>query len=89
MQIRIVVSGLVQGVNFRYFTLKQAQKIGIKGYVRNLPDGSVEAVADGENWMIDEFTKQLKTGPPISRVTGINVQPVESDEEFDGFEIRY
>ena len=89
MRVRIVVSGLVQGVNFRYFTLKQAQKIGIKGYVCNLPDGSVEAVAEGENWMIDEFSKQLKIGPSVSRVTGIDVQPFETEEEFDGFEIRY
>lgn len=89
MQARIIVSGLVQGVNFRYFTLKQAQKIGIKGYVRNLPDGSVEAIALGEKWMIDEFTKQLKIGPASSRVTGIDIQPVEADEQFDNFEIRY
>ena len=89
MQVRIVVSGLVQGVNFRYFTLKQAGKIGIKGYVRNMSDGSVEAIADGENWMIDEFAKQLKIGPAASRVTGIDIQPVEADEKFTIFEIRY
>ncbi len=89
MRARIIVSGLVQGVNFRHFTYDQAQMIGIKGYVRNLADGSVEAVADGENWMIEQFVKQLKIGPPASRVTGVDFQPVEIDENFDGFEIRH
>lgn len=71
-----VISGRVQGVGFRYFTERAANQLGIRGYVRNLPTGSVEAYAVGDEKSLQEFKRQLAKGPGGARVTGIE----ESDE---------
>lgn len=69
--VRYLVSGVVQGVGFRYFVLRQAERVGVVGWVRNLPDGRVEVVAGGESDQLSELEKALWTGPSRSRVTGV------------------
>lgn len=87
--LRYIVSGVVQGVGFRYFVLRQAERLGITGWVRNLPDGRVEVVAAGAPEPMAELEGALHGGPSRSRVTG--VEKSEILDEVDRpktFEIR-
>ena len=68
MAKRFVVYGRVQGVGFRYFTWKEAEKIGIKGTVRNCTDGSVEIVAEGNDEQLQDFYNWVKVGPRTASV---------------------
>lgn len=68
---RFLVSGRVQGVGFRYFVRQQAQALGLAGWVRNLPDGRVEAFAEGALALLDQMEQLLKEGPLMSRVTEV------------------
>jgi acylphosphatase len=88
-RIHVWVSGVVQGVGFRYFTVRQARELGISGWVRNTPDGKVEIVAEGEKWQLEEFAKSLKVGPAHSSVTGIEVTEEKYQNEFEKFEVRF
>ena len=84
----ITVSGYVQGVGFRYSTLKKAQQLQIKGFVRNMPDGNVYIEAEGEIPNIYNFIRWCYNGPPFSRVT--NVDSVEGElQNFVSFQIKH
>ena len=88
--VRLILKGRVQGVGYRYFAMKEAQKLGIKGYVRNLPDGSVEVVYISDNPQTEEaFLKSLKKGPFLARVDNIEKSEITLSEDLSGFEIRY
>ncbi len=89
MKAEIIIQGLVQGVGYRFFAIKQAQLYNIKGYTKNLPDGSVEVVAEGEQGMINDFIESLKIGPLSARVAGIDVKWREEDEGFTEFGLRF
>ena len=85
---RFRVMGRVQGVGFRYFVWREAETLGLDGWVRNRADGTVEALARGSAHDLDRFQNRLEEGPRWSRVTSVAVTE-ESDEEVpDGFEIR-
>jgi acylphosphatase len=81
------VSGRVQGVWFRAFTQKAATKLGVRGYVENLPDGRVHLVAEGSPDQVAELFENLHKGPPGSRVDHIDTDDV-SAEAFQVFEVR-
>ena len=85
----IIVKGMVQGVGYRWFASKQAGLYGLKGWVRNLPNGSVELEIEGEQEIIREFIKQLKAGPSYSRVSDVTVQWKEFQDKFTSFDISY
>ncbi len=87
--IHVFVTGRVQGVFFRAFTKKSADDCDIKGWVRNLPDGRVEAFACGDKEKIDTFITQLKKGPPASRVENIEILAADAKEEFSDFSILH
>lgn len=84
---RLVLSGRVQGVGFRWFTRKAAQELGVAGRVRNLPDGRVEVEAAGEPGSLDAFRERLREGPSGSRVTGLEELEISPVPEWDGFVI--
>jgi len=84
----IRVCGRVQGVGFRYFVLHHARRLGIKGYVRNNPDGSVEAVVEGTPAAVEELISLIRIGPRAARIERVDVQWREAVGEFTGFEIR-
>ena len=81
------VSGRVQGVGFRWFVVGEAERLGLRGWVRNTADGSVEVEAEGAAAAVDELRARLEKGPPSARVSQvIDLKP--SDFELpDGFEI--
>ncbi len=79
---RCIVRGRVQGVWFRKFTQEVAERLGISGEVRNLPDGSVEVKASVSEDRWEEFLKALKKGPPLARVDSIEIEPIQ--ERFSG-----
>lgn len=85
----IFVSGRVQGVFFRENTKNKAKSFGITGWIRNLPDGRVEAVLEEEKDQIEELIKWIKKGPIIARVDDVDVAWEEYQGEFKDFEIRY
>jgi len=80
----ITISGRVQGVGFRYFLLHQARKLDIKGFAKNLPDGSVYVEAEGSREMLDVFIEFCKTGPMRARVDKFELQncPKQGFKEF-------
>ena len=86
--VRITVSGFVQGVGFRWFVLRQAQSLGLKGYARNLNSGQVEVVASGDKGLIDELVKSLRVGPSYASVSGVQLEEINTDEKFNDFGIR-
>ncbi|HZK18481.1 MAG TPA: acylphosphatase [Clostridia bacterium] len=85
----VYVSGKVQGVYFRVFTEKAARKYGVKGWVRNMSDGRVEAVVEGEKDSVGKMLQWFWSGSPYSKVDGVEEQDVEHTGEFKTFSIRY
>ena len=88
MAYKIRIFGRVQGVGFRWNTKRKAMILGINGWVRNLPDGSVEVLADGKHPYIDEFIEFLKKGPELAEVKEVRIEEVD-EEVSPGFEITY
>jgi acylphosphatase len=84
---RYLVKGRVQGVGFRYFALDAARREGLHGRVRNLDDGSVEAVAEGEAESLERFERALRQGPSRSRVESVLVDDVAPLGRDTGFTI--
>jgi len=89
VRARVHVSGQVQGVFFRSETQEEAIKHNVTGWVRNVPDGRVEAVFEGEKDQVDELIELCKRGPPGARVTRVEVSWENYTGEFKGFKIRY
>ena len=85
---RYLIRGRVQGVGFRYFAQAAASREGVHGWVRNLSDGSVEISAEAERDEIDRFEKQIRRGPPGSRVSEVESTDVTATGDGSGFHIR-
>ncbi len=88
-RLHAIVTGMVQGVSFRAYTQRQAVRLGLTGWVRNLPDGSVEVLAEGEADRLAELLDWLHDGPPSAEVTGVQASWEAASGEFDQFRIRY
>ncbi len=87
--LQAIVYGHVQGVFFRAFASGQARELGLTGYVRNLPKGSVEVKAEGERSRLEELIDRLKDGPPGARVEKVATNWSEYTGNYPGFNIRY
>ncbi len=85
---RFIISGRVQGVGFRWATQAAGQELGLRGWVKNLPSGQVEAFAQGTAWELDQLEKWLHQGPPSSRVTTVDRETVDTNPEVTDFSIR-
>jgi acylphosphatase len=83
----IVISGRVQGVAFRYYAQRWASTLNLTGWVRNRPDGKVEAVAEGEEGDIQDLIRRMKEGPPMSQVEGLDVEWQGYLGDLDGFRV--
>lgn len=84
----VFVTGKVQGVFFRDTTRKTASKHGVTGWVRNLPDGRVEAVFDGPEDAVEAMIEFCHEGPPRARVEDVEVEEAPDRGPFDGFEVK-
>jgi len=84
---RLVISGRVQGVGFRWFTSEAAQREGVTGWVRNLPDGRVEVRVAGDPEHLALFLERMREGPPASRITEIEEKELTPVPVWQGFEI--
>jgi len=89
VQAHVYISGRVQGVFFRSNTRNMAEKLGLTGWVRNLPDGRVEAVFEGEESSVKEVIDWCHRGPSYASVSDVEVKFRRATGEFDRFEIRY
>ncbi len=86
---RCFISGRVQGVNFRYYTRQQAERLGLTGWVRNLFDGRVEALFEGEEEAVERMLAWCRHGPPAARVEEVDVRWEEPQGDLKGFKIRF
>jgi acylphosphatase len=89
VRAHVFVRGYVQGVFYRSETGLEAKKQGVTGWVRNLPDGRVEAVFEGEETSVKRLVEFCRRGPPGARVTAVNVFWENCTGEFNRFEMRY
>ncbi|OGF13355.1 MAG: acylphosphatase [Candidatus Edwardsbacteria bacterium GWF2_54_11] len=83
------ITGMVQGVGFRYYVSQQARHLGLAGYVRNLPDGSVEAEVEGEEDKLKQFIVALKAGPSGAVVEEVKVEWGEYGGRYRGVNITH
>jgi len=88
-RIHLIISGMVQGIWFRHNTNRVANKLGLKGFVRNMPDGNVEVIAEGPEDKLKELIAFCRKGPAGARVDDVKVEYEEARNEFEGFSIRY
>ena len=86
-RVRVFVEGRVQGVVFREHTRRTAAILGVKGFVRNLDDGRVEAVFEGSGRAVDEAVEWVRTGPPLAVVDHVDVHGEPPTGEYDIFAI--
>ena len=85
--VRIVIGGRVQGVGYRAWMMRQASKLGLKGWVRNRANGNVEAVLCGSDDTVDAMTDLCRKGPRLSVVTTVEISPA-ANEKWPGFSVR-
>ncbi len=83
------VYGVVQGVGFRFSTQERAKRLGLKGYVRNMFDGSVEVLAEGEDRQVDSLLAWLKRGPTGSYVNRVEAHPTPYKGLYNSFTIEF
>lgn len=88
-RLQATIQGHVQGVSFRYYTQKEAQRLSLTGWVRNQPDGSVMTVAEGAEEALQTFVQFLHHGPPAARVSQVDLAWLEATGEFRDFAVRY
>lgn len=86
-RVRIVVHGSVQGVSFRYYTCRRALELGVSGWVRNLPDGTVEGLFEGGDSAVQALVEWCRLGPASARVERLDVRRDSYTGEFDSFNI--
>lgn len=88
LRAHIIVSGVVQGVGFRFFVQHVAKRFGLVGYVRNLYSGDVEIEAEGERSLLEELIKEVKIGPRLAHVSDVKVEWLESTGKEKDFIIK-
>ena len=85
---KFIISGQVQGVGFRYFAQRSAARHQVRGYVRNLEDGRVEALAEGSPRAVDEFKHDLTAGPSYSKVEHLEETVLDPSGQYPTFRIE-
>lgn len=86
--MHVVISGLVQGVGFRFFVMQKACTLGVRGYVRNLYTGDVEVIAQADEGMLDAFLRDLRVGPRSAHVSSIRQVWQDDAVIYDSFNIQ-
>jgi acylphosphatase len=88
-RLHAIVHGRVQGVNFRAYTARRGRELGLRGWVRNQADGTVEALAEGTQEMLDAFFQYLHIGPPSASVIKVDAIWGDASGDLEDFTIRY
>ncbi|UCH63572.1 MAG: acylphosphatase [Fidelibacterota bacterium] len=88
-KVRVIATGRVQGVWFRAATRDKAIQLGVNGYVRNLANGNVEFVAEGDDSEVDQLLQWAWHGPPLARVDDVKVEILPYDNEYTDFRVGY
>jgi len=88
-RVNVIVSGIVQGVNFRRYTQLTARQLGVNGWVRNLPDGRVEGCFEGDAEAVGSLLDWCRSGPPSGRVDNLEIREGSFTAEFSDFSIIY
>ncbi len=88
-RVRVFISGRVQGVGFRHFTRVNARELEIYGWVKNLPDGRVEAVFQGSEQSVETMLERCRRGPRSARVSEMTVEEERTDPSMTSFSVRY
>jgi len=89
IRVHLVISGRVQGVFFRYATQEEATRLGVTGSVRNLKNGSVEVIAEGEEAPVEQLVRWCHKGPPSAQVREVEIENEPPTGEFTRFMITY
>jgi acylphosphatase len=84
----LFIAGRVQGVNFRYYTVQHAESLGVTGWVRNLWDGRVEAVLEGDETAVQQMVAWCREGPRAARVDDVEVHWEKPSDSSSGFTVR-
>ncbi|NIR50071.1 acylphosphatase [candidate division KSB1 bacterium] len=87
--VKLTVKGRVQGVGFRWFVQKTANKVNVNGYVKNLFNGDVEIEAEGARGRVEELIKEVKAGPRFAHVTDVFVEWKEYEGKYDSFDVKF
>ena len=87
-RLHLIISGFVQGVGFRSWVRREAQKLGVVGWVKNRDDGAVEIVGEGTEDKLRELIKLVRIGPEVAEITDIQTKWVDASEEWNDFEIQ-
>jgi acylphosphatase len=88
-RVHVFLSGRVQGVAYRYFAEKLANSLSVTGWVRNLRDGRVEVLAEGDRPDVEGFLERLRDGPRLARIDGVEIEWGEYTGEFAAFEVAF
>ena len=88
-RIHLIIHGRVQGVFYRSYTRKKAIELGLKGYVKNLPNGTVEVIAEGSEDKLNELIEYCKNNPGYSDVDKVDIKEEKATNEFDNFGVGY
>lgn len=89
MAAKVLISGHVQGVGFRYFTTDLARNFGVNGWIRNLATGDVEIYVEGDKSTVSGFLKELKTGPRHGRIGNFQIEWKQFEGKYDSFQVRF
>lgn len=87
VRAHVFIEGMVQGINYRWWTLRQAQSLNLVGWVKNLADGRVEAIFEGPRNIVEEMVKKCHQGPRLAGVKHIDINWEKATGEFSAFEI--
>ena len=86
-QVHVIVSGRVQGVWYRASTKQKAEELGLVGWVKNTPEGDVEAVFEGDPSLVEKMVAWCRVGPPLAHVINVKINRKKSSGEFTSFTI--
>ncbi len=89
IQKRIIIEGQVQGVSFRFYTEKRGKQLGLKGIVRNLSNGNVEILVEGDADIVDQLEEWCWEGSPYSHVTNVFSESITNESGLSAFRIVY
>jgi acylphosphatase len=86
---RILIKGRVQGVGFRAYAVRISSVYGVKGWVKNMPDGNVQVLAQGDKQNLELYINHLRQGPSLSYVSDIEIEEIDHAESYEDFDIKF